>query len=88
MWYVSGQNMPKLVVTYQNPEDPPVGEMDAIEKKLVGVRVLDRFPGSLLVEGKLEDVIARISGPEKKWIATQVQSLQSGPANKTRKLKG
>lgn len=48
--------MTRVVVSYRWAGDPPLGERDAVERELADLRVLDRMPGAILVEGTLQDV--------------------------------
>jgi len=80
--------MARLVVTYNQPTDPSDAEIAALEKCLEGMPVIDRLPGTLLVEGRLSDIRKRIHTPAGLWSASPVQQLQSRPALRLTKQKG
>lgn len=42
--------MEQYVFTYDRLEDPPAHEVDALVKSLKGSKILDRMPGSILVQ--------------------------------------
>jgi hypothetical protein len=80
--------MSRLVVSYKFPSDPPPKELEAVEQLLAGLRVVDRMPGTLLVEGTLSDVRSRLATTKPNWSATPVQQLRSPSPHRAKKLKG
>lgn len=76
--------MSRYVVVYRGPRDPSRQEESTLVSALKPVKILDRMPGTLLVEGD-ESVVASAVRQCENWTFSLEHSLSVKPPH--RKLK-
>ena len=77
--------MDQFVLTYDKLEDPPEHEVDALVTSLKGSKILDRMPGSILVQGS-HDVISSVRDRFPDWkLSKMAYASAKPPGRKLRK---
>ena len=78
--------MDEFVLTYEKIDNPPKQEVDALVTTLKGSKILDRMPGSILVQSSRE-VISSVRERFPDWKVSQMGHASAKPPNrKLRKL--
>ena len=70
--------MDRFVLTYEKIDDPPKHEVDALVTSLKGSKILDRLPGSLLVQGSSK-VISAVRERFPDWKVSQMAYASAKP---------
>ena len=73
--------MDLFVLTYEKIDDPPKQEVDALVTSLKGSKILDRMPGSILVEGSRR-VISSVGERFPDWRLTKMAYASAKPPNR------
>jgi hypothetical protein len=71
----------QFVLTYEKIDDPPKHEVDALVTSLRGSKILDRLPGSILVQGSRE-IISTVGQQFPDWKLTQMAYASAKPPNR------
>jgi hypothetical protein len=73
--------MSRYVLSYQGISDPPTQEEGALVSALENVKLVDRSPGALLVDGNESD-LTRVVRQFKRWSLSPVVKVGVNPPRK------
>jgi hypothetical protein len=71
----------QFVLTYEKVDDPPEHEVDALVTSLKGSKILDRLPGSILVQGS-HKVLSSVGEQFPDWKLTRMAYASATPPNR------
>jgi hypothetical protein len=71
----------QFVLTYEKIDDPPEQEVDALVTSLKGSKILDRMPGSILVQGS-RSVLSTVGERFPDWKLTKMAYGSANPPNR------